>query len=479
MTRGEVRLRHRNRNRDRDRGRGRGRERKTRGRLNGRRGGGYDNDNESDGDSDLDFDLDWDWVWVCRAGREGGANGEEGETLVLPWGARGEEWKVNMRVMNGSKAARLEITILGAGSWGTAMALHLVRRGHGVTLAARRPEQAARLRAEGENGDYLPGVALPGELRVAAWEDSGGGEPEVVVLACPAAGMRELARHCGKRYGGAAAFLSLAKGLDPGSLLAPYEVLQQELPGRAAAVLSGPNFALEVAWGKPTAAVLAGSGEGEERVRLQEAFSSETFRVYTSDDPAGVEWCGCLKNVYALAAGICDGLRLGENAKAALLTRSLHEMSWMVQALGGTPATVYGLSGFGDLVATSYGPHSRNRGFGEEIGRGARAEELLAARKTVVEGYWTCRNFHEKCRALGLAPPILGQIYQVLYEGKEPLRALVELMTRQLKAERPPGVGLADTLSGVGSAGAGAGSPAGAGGAAAAEAGAERAGEGA
>ena len=232
------------------------------------------------------------------------------------------------------------------------------------------------------------------------------------------------------------AILSLAKGLESDSLKLPREVLQEILPAAPVYALSGPNFAREVARGCPAAAVLAGQAYTPQLERLQQVMSSHLLRIYTSDDSIGVELGGCLKNVYAIGAGICQGLKLGDNARAALLTRSLNEMLQLIPHLQGRVETVYGLSGIGDLVATCYGELSRNRDFGQQIGEGWDIQEILGERPTTVEGYFACANFHQLFKSHEIQGPILEQLYGVLYHGIHPREALAALMSRNLKPEK-------------------------------------------
>lgn len=198
-------------------------------------------------------------------------------------------------------------------------------------------------------------------------------------------------------------------------------------------MLSGPSFAVEVAAGKPTAVTLASEVVDAELTALQETMSDEHLRIYCSDDVAGVELGGCLKNIYAIGAGISEGLGLGHNATGAYLTRALREMVKLGTALGGRAETFYGLSGFGDLITTCTGPVSRNRGFGVELSRGKTSAELLTGRRSVVEGYWATERFHKLCADKGLEAPILSQLYRVLYENKPAKQAIAELMLRDLK----------------------------------------------
>jgi glycerol-3-phosphate dehydrogenase (NAD(P)+) len=224
--------------------------------------------------------------------------------------------------------------------------------------------------------------------------------------------------------------------LELGTHLRPSEVLAAALPGLAVGCLTGPTNAAEVAAGKPAAMVLAAQGAEEGFLaEVQGALSGPTLRVYRSADVAGVEFGGCLKNVYAIAAGCCDGLRLGDNAKAALLTRALAEMVRVGGALGAKAETFYGLGGFGDLVATCTGAWSRNRTFGQRLGEGRKAAELLAASRSVVEGYRTTESFYELCVERGIDAPILTETHRILYAAKPPAEALAALMGRELKRE--------------------------------------------
>jgi glycerol-3-phosphate dehydrogenase (NAD(P)+) len=204
--------------------------------------------------------------------------------------------------------------------------------------------------------------------------------------------------------------------------------------------LTGPTNAGEVAHGLPAAMVLAVAQPGPFVDQVQALMSGSTLRLYTSDDLAGAEYGACLKNIYAIAAGVSDGLKLGDNARAALITRSLTEMVRVGEALGAKRETFYGLSGFGDLIATCHGPWSRNREFGVRIGDGQSVNELLSGRRTVVEGYLTTQAFHDLCKERGITAPILAEVYAILYGGKKPKDALMALMTRELKREQTPAV---------------------------------------
>lgn len=333
----------------------------------------------------------------------------------------------------------MNIVVVGAGAWGTAFALHLSRLGHTVTLAPRRFEQALALASTRENADYLPGFSLPQSVQIGHELTPILMEAEVVLLACPSQALRETCERVRAGLGLATQLklvVSLAKGLELGTHLRPTEVMAAALPGLAVGSLTGPTNAGEVAAGKPSAMVLAARGADEALLtEVQTALSGPMLRVYVSDDVVGVEFGGCLKNVYAIAAGCCDGLRLGDNAKAALLTRALAEMVRVGVALGAKQETFYGLGGFGDLVATCTGAWSRNRTFGQHLGEGKSAADLIAASKSVVEGYRTTRSFLELVKARGIEAPILGEIHNILYAGKPPAEALAALMGRELKRE--------------------------------------------
>lgn len=335
----------------------------------------------------------------------------------------------------------MNFAVVGAGAWGTAFALHLARVGHPVTLVPRREEQAADIEFRRENVEYLPGILLPKEVRVTADLASTLKETEVILLACPAQALRATCGRIQARLTAASSLrliVSLAKGLELGTHLRPSEVVAETVPEIPVGSLTGPTNALEVARGQPAAMVLAAAPLDACAHEVQTSISSATLRIYTSDDLAGVEYGGSLKNIYAIAAGCCDGLKLGDNTKAALLTRALAEMVRVGVALGARPETFYGLSGFGDLVATCYGGWSRNRDFGEQVGLGRTVAELMGGRKTVVEGHKTTEAFASLCVARKLEAPILREMHAILSEGKKPAAALAALMTRELKREAAP-----------------------------------------
>lgn len=331
-----------------------------------------------------------------------------------------------------------DVAVLNAGGWGTALAVVLARGGHQVRLWARRPEQAEALAQRRVNEAYLPGVALgPGIEPTADLKRAVDGAAAVVVVPISAA-LRELAQRIGPILPDDALVVHGTKGLERESLLRLSQVIESELRpahrGRVA-VLSGPTHAEEVGRGIPAAAVVA-SPDLEEAAALQAILNGPGFRVYTNADIVGVELCGALKNVVALATGIGDGLGGGDNARAALMTRSLAEIGRLVVAAGGRAETVSGLAGVGDLIATCTSRHSRNRRAGEQIGRGRPLSEVLAESAQVVEGVPATRAALELARRYGVTMPIAEQVHAILFEGRDPTTALVELMARDPTVEQ-------------------------------------------
>lgn len=332
----------------------------------------------------------------------------------------------------------MNAVVLGAGAWGTAMAIHLGRQGHTVTLVPRRAEQALELAEGRENRAYLPGHFLDASIQLGLELAPALMEADLVFLACPSGGLADLTAALGRALDRAQPprlVISLCKGLDRATLRRPSELVAAALPGVPVATLTGPTNADEVARGLPAAVVLAGT-DAAALAEAQAALSGPTLRAYTSTDVAGAEIGGALKNVYALGSGLCDGLGLGSNAKASLLTRSLQEMVRLGVALGGKPETFLGLSGVGDLMATAHGAWSRNRSHGEELARdpaGARAG--LARRRSVVEGVWAARAFARIAEERGVEAPILACLDAVLEGRLEPAAGVARLMGRDLRSE--------------------------------------------
>jgi glycerol-3-phosphate dehydrogenase (NAD(P)+) len=313
---------------------------------------------------------------------------------------------------------------VGGGSWGTVFSCLLRDRGHEVTLACRDPEQVRAIAETGRNPRYVTNVDL-GSIKAATIADAPIADSELVVLAVPSRAFAEVAA----ALPGDAPVLSLTKGLDP----ATGERLSTRVEGRPVAVLSGPNMAEEIADGLPSATVIA-SEDAELAERLQEAVNSMVFRVYVNDDLVGVELCAAAKNVIALAAGGVDGLGLGDNAKASLITRGLVEMARLGEAEGAQPETFSGLAGMGDLIVTCFSGYGRNRRAGELIARGATADEAAAEIGQVVEGLTTAPVLRDLSHRLGVELPITEGVCRVL--GGESLDALLaSLMGRQPTAE--------------------------------------------
>lgn len=338
------------------------------------------------------------------------------------------------------------ITVYGGGSWGTTLAIHLARLGHRIVLWDISPEQRHRLGHERELAKVLPGIRLPDSIEVLYEDRVPAPRGEVVLVAVPSHGVRQLLEQIGAEqpHGGAqGSFLWIlaAKGLEEGTCLTMSQVARETrassgVPaGETFVVLAGPSLALEVAQEKP-AAVLAASSDPAAAQRVQRLFSSDSFRVYTSGDPLGVELGTSLKNVIALAAGIADGLGLGQNTRGALLTRGLAEIRRLGEALGARPETFLGLAGVGDLVTTCTSPLSRNHTLGEALGRGERLETALPGIGMVVEGVRTARAAHTLSQRVGVELPIAEQVYRILFEGVHPAAALRELMRRPLRSEQ-------------------------------------------
>ena len=286
-----------------------------------------------------------------------------------------------------------------------------------------------------ENPAYLPGVRLPENVRVTC-DFADCGESHLLVFVTPSMALRQIAervRAAGIRR--EATLLSCTKGIEHGSGKRMSEILAEIFPGHSVAVLSGPNMAVEVARGLPTATVV-GCADESGAAELQSFLGSELFRIYTSDDVISIELGGSLKNVFALPAGVSDGLGLGDNSKAALVTRSMAELLRLGTAMGGNARTFYGLSGVGDLIATCFSQHSRNRRVGERLGRAETLAQIQADMQMVAEGIPTAKSAYECSLRLGVETPIIDQVHAVLYEKKPLLFAMQELLGRDQKAER-------------------------------------------
>jgi glycerol-3-phosphate dehydrogenase (NAD(P)+) len=329
------------------------------------------------------------------------------------------------------------VTVLGAGSWGTALADHLARLGRQVTLWGRKPELVDALAAARENTAYLPGVRFPDTLRPMASLEEACGASELLLFVCPSSGVRALAEAVRGCVRGRPIVVSASKGVERETLLAMSAVLEQVLGDEHCArvgVLSGPSFAREVGLGVPTA-VTAAARDTAVAEDIQAVFNGPTFRVYTTTDVIGVEIGGAVKNVIALAAGVSDGLGFGHNSRAALITRGLAEITRLAIRLGGERHTLAGLSGLGDLVLTCTGDMSRNRTVGLRLGRGERLPDIIASMNEVAEGVRNTLSIRDLAASVGVEVPITEQMYLLLYEGKEPRQVVIDLMARGVRRE--------------------------------------------
>lgn len=330
------------------------------------------------------------------------------------------------------------IAVVGSGSYGTCLAILAGGKGHDVTLWCRSPETAAALAEAGENEAYLPGARLPDAVRVTADLEEAVSGASVVVSVTPSHATRDVMGRAAAHLRQDAIVVNASKGLEEDSYYRMDQVFESVLPeptARRAAYLSGPTFAKEVAAGQPSAIVVAGRDADTTRA-VQEALSTERFRAYSSTDVVGVLVGGALKNVVAIAAGVSDGLGFGNNARAALITRGLAEISRIGVHMGADPLTFAGLSGLGDLVLTCAGELSRNRRVGLELGQGMRLEDVIAKMRMVAEGVKTTRVAYGLTRSLGVDAPITEVMYAILYEDRPARQAISDLMSRRLKSEQ-------------------------------------------
>jgi glycerol-3-phosphate dehydrogenase (NAD(P)+) len=329
-----------------------------------------------------------------------------------------------------------KITILGSGGMATACSVLLSEHAATtVTIWARTAERAAELDADRENRRLLPGVRIPDRVAVTHGIRAAAAGSDLLVAAIPTKFLRETLNAIATDIPPAVAVVSVAKGLEVETLMRPTEIVCDVLGPRGVVALGGPSHAEEIARRMP-ASVVAASPDTELAKRVQSLFNTDRFRVYTNVDLLGVELAGALKNVLAIAAGICDGLGFGDNAKSALVTRGLVELSRFGTAMGAHPDTFAGLAGIGDLIATCFSRHSRNRHVGECLGRGQQLDRILAEMNGVAEGVTTTKSVHDLARRRTIAMPITAEVYAVLFEGKSPLEATQSLMMRPTRDER-------------------------------------------
>ncbi len=327
-----------------------------------------------------------------------------------------------------------QVAIIGDGQMATVCAVMLADRGAHVRMWGAFRENIEALKATGENRRYLPGLKIPDRVSFTVDAEAAFHGAELIVSAVPCQHLRSVWKQIGPHCPPDVAVVSVSKGIENDTLLRPTQIITDVVGARPVATLSGPSIAAELARCMP-ATVVAASEDGSLAALVQETFSSQWFRVYTNQDLLGVELAGATKNVIALAAGILDGLRAGDNAKAALLSRGLAEITRLGVAMGAARETFAGLAGLGDLVTTCVSPVGRNRTAGEQIGRGKSVEEVVASTPSVIEGIPTTRSVHMLAKRFEVEMPITAGVHGVLFEGRDLMATLSQLMTRKLKRE--------------------------------------------
>lgn len=327
-----------------------------------------------------------------------------------------------------------KISVLGAGSWGTALAIVLQKNGHEVTIWSINEDEIAMLRKEREHKDKLPGVKLSDEIGLTSDLEEAVGGKEILVVAVPSPFIRSTAKSMAPFVEKGQLIVSVAKGIEEGTLMTLSQILEQEIPLAEVAVLCGPSHAEEVGIGLPTTLV-AGAKRKETAELVQTVFMNEVLRVYTSPDVLGMEIGASLKNVIALAAGMADGLGYGDNTKAALITRGMTEVGRLALKMGAKYETLSGLTGIGDLIVTCASKHSRNRKAGMLIGQGYTMEEAMKEVKMVVEGVYSAKAAIALAKKYDVSMPIIEQVNEVLFEDKPAKEAVMDLMLRDKKVE--------------------------------------------
>lgn len=329
----------------------------------------------------------------------------------------------------------VKFAVIGDGAWGTAIALHLAQQNtRQVCLWSAFAANHRLLMEKRENVRLLPGVPIPDTVELTLDIETALRDADMAVAAIPTVYLRQTLQRFVGKWPVALPTVSLAKGLENETFQRPTQILRDVLGLRHTAVLSGPSHAEEVSRGRPTSVVAAAEDEAL-ALRIQQVFNSDRFRVYTNLDVIGVELAAAVKNVIGIAAGACDGLKFGDNAKSALMTRALVEIARFGVAHGAEHATFLGLAGLGDLITTCISPHGRNRRVGERLGQGEKLADILASTPQVAEGIYTARSVYFRAKAMGIELPIMTEVYRVLYEGKSPLDGVADLMLRSPKKE--------------------------------------------
>ncbi|MDX9923136.1 MAG: NAD(P)H-dependent glycerol-3-phosphate dehydrogenase [Ignavibacteriaceae bacterium] len=331
----------------------------------------------------------------------------------------------------------MRISVLGAGGWGTTLAILLHNNGHNVDIWEYKRSYAKSMHKARENKLYLPGVFIPKEINITHDLEEATHNRHIIVIAVPTQFIRSVMHDLRKYDFRNTTFISVSKGIEKHTLMTVSNIIKDELPGISSSnigVLSGPSHAEEVSKKIPTAVVSA-SEDLETAKMIQAAFMNSYFRVYHSDDILGVEYGGALKNVIAIGAGIVDGAGFGDNTKAAIMTRGIAEISRLGISLGAKPETFSGLSGMGDLIVTCMSKHSRNRFVGEQIGKGKKLKQVIESMNMVAEGVETCKSVYELTTEHNILAPICHGVYEILFEEKDPIKSTYELMTRDMKSE--------------------------------------------
>ncbi len=327
-----------------------------------------------------------------------------------------------------------KITVIGDGGWGTTLALHLLKKKYDVTLWGSFEDYVAEMKKTRLNPRYLPGIKLPTTLKLTSDLGAALKDAQLIVFATPSQYATPTLRKIKEHNIRGKLFLSVTKGIEDKTLVRMSQIFARELGNVPLAVLSGPTIAREVALGIPSTAVIACKNLTIAKT-LQEIFNSNTFRIYTNTDVIGVELGGSIKNVIAVACGICDGLKFGTNTKAAVLTRGLAEITRLGKKLGAQEKTFFGLTGLGDLATTCFSPQSRNRTVGELLGQGKSIKQILSSMHMVAEGVETVKGVYELSRKLKISMPITEAVYGIIYQNKKPSQIVTGLMDRKTKAE--------------------------------------------